>query len=62
MWDYNLFGLKWGSQKKKKMVRNIGKDTKKLNNGYFLRNQTEIKTMREEKRREENFTWRKRKR
>ena len=32
------------------MVRNIGKDTKKLNNGHFLRNQTEIKTMREEKR------------
>lgn len=50
MWDYNLFGLKWGS--KKTTVRNIGKDTKKLNNGHFLGNQTEIKSMREEKRRE----------
>ena len=47
MWDYNLFGLKWGS-KQKKMVRNIGKDTKKLNNGHFLRNQ--INARREEKR------------
>lgn len=32
------------------MVRNIGKDTKKLNNGHFLRNQ--INARREEKRRE----------
>lgn len=46
MWDYNLFGLKWGS--KKTTVRNIGKDTKKLNNGHFLRNQ--INARREEKR------------
>lgn len=30
------------------MVRNIGKDTKKLNNGHFLRNQ--INARREEKR------------
>ena len=37
-------------KKKKKMVRNIGKDTKKLNKGHFLRNQTKIKTLREEKR------------
>ena len=37
-------------QTKKKMVRNIGKDTKKLNNGHFHRNQ--INARREEKRRE----------